>query len=82
MSEDAKIRAAWEAYHWGEPDGGYIPQAPPMYARGYRDGYAEAIAVLQAIKDADIAHYLEHGKFSLPESARAAIDAALKSGDE
>jgi len=80
--DDAKIRAEWEAYHGPCGDDGYIPKAPPAYSRGYRDGYAEAIAVLDAIKNADIAHYIEHGRFALSESARAAIDAALQRGDE
>lgn len=82
MTDEAKIRAAWEAYHGPGWSMGYLPEVPPAYSRGYRDGYAEAIAVLQSIKDADIAHYMKHGIFALPESARAAIDAALQSADE
>ena len=44
MSEDVKIRAAWEAYHGPITElDGYIPATPPTYERGYRDGYAAAM---------------------------------------
>ena len=41
MTDETKIRAAWEAYHGpiAELDG-YIPATPPTYDRGYRDGVA------------------------------------------
>lgn len=56
MTDETKIRAAWEAYHGGEPVDGYIPAAPPTYSRGYRDGYeaarAEAGAKLALIRKA------------------------------
>jgi hypothetical protein len=76
--EETKIRSAWERYH-GPPLPGddEIPQAPPAYERGYRDGYAEAIARLKAVKDADIDHYMNNGCFALPESVRVAISEAI-----
>jgi hypothetical protein len=41
MTNETKIREAWARYH-GPPLPGddEIPQAPPAYSRGYRDGYA------------------------------------------
>ncbi len=56
---DEKIRAAWKAYHGPVNDiyGDEIPQAPPAYSRGYRDGYAaceadsHAPAVIQSLKN-------------------------------
>ena len=44
MSDNEQIRASWEAYHGPVNSlyGDEIPQAPPAYSRGYRDGYAAA----------------------------------------
>lgn len=41
MTDDTKITEAWARYH-GPPLPGddEIPQAPPAYVRGYRDGVA------------------------------------------
>ncbi|NCA72010.1 MAG: hypothetical protein EOM91_18415 [Sphingobacteriia bacterium] len=47
------IRAAWERYHGPiNDDGDPVPQSPPAYDRGYRDGYAAAaeIAELDALR--------------------------------
>ncbi len=44
MIDDTKIHAAWARYHGPVNDlfGDEIPQAPPAYVRGYRDGYEAA----------------------------------------
>jgi hypothetical protein len=56
VSEDVKIRAAWEAYHGPITElDGYIPATPPTYERGYRDGYAAAcsyiLSEINAVRD-------------------------------
>jgi hypothetical protein len=40
MTIDTDIRAAWEAYHGPDWSMGYLPDVPPTYSRGYRDGRA------------------------------------------
>ena len=38
------IRAAWEVYHGPDWSMGYLPDVPPTYSRGYRDGRASVAA--------------------------------------
>ena len=38
----AKMKQGWIDYHGPVDDEGYIPDAPPAYDRGFRDGFKAA----------------------------------------
>ena len=58
MTDDTKIRAAWEAYHGKPWPGSYLPAIPPAYSRGYRDGRASlADEIRQAVDDLEVSVY-------------------------
>ena len=71
---DTHIQAAWEAYHGPDIPTDLTPGVPPVFRRGFLDGYEHALK--QTITPEDIREYFKFRGMVWP-SSKEALDFAI-----